>query len=94
MIAPEPLSITQTRASSIECAADFRIRRLAHEDWEIHILSSTARNWAIQATGREAANEVDIPIRTDLAGVNDFTYQARKRGYRTEYVGPRGVIYL
>lgn len=74
--------------------AVFRIRRLDRGDWEIRVLSSTARTWAAQAAGREFVNELGNAIRTDLAGVNFFIYRAREWGYRAEYIGPREVIYL
>ena len=89
------LGTTQSRAASgYGTAADFQIRRLTEAAWEIHILSSSARNWAAHAVGYDAVNEFSVPIKTDLAGVNDFTLRARQSGYRMEYIGPREVIYL
>lgn len=74
-------------------AADFRVLRLDHGGWEICVLSAAARSWTVQVAGLETA-DTGTPIRTNLAGVNDFINRARKSGYRTEYVGPREVIYL
>lgn len=85
----------QSREPSIyECPADFRIRQLDRGEWEIFILSSTAKNWALHAAGRQSANPLGNTIRTDVAGVNKFICRARENGYHAQYIGPREVIYI
>gem|GEM_PF-7107883 len=36
--------------------------------------------------------ETGVTTRTSLEGVNEFTFRARQNGYRTKYLGPRGII--
>jgi hypothetical protein len=77
-----------------ECPADFRIRQRDRGEWEIFILSATAKNWALQAAGHQSASAVGNTIRTDVAGVNKFICRAREKGYHAQYIGPREVIYI
>lgn len=77
-----------------ERPADFRIRQRDRGEWEIFILSATAKNWALQAAGRQSASAIGNTIRTDVAGVNKFICRARERGYHAQYIGPREAIYI
>jgi hypothetical protein len=77
-----------------ERPADFRIRQRDPGEWEIFILSAVAKNWALQAAGRQSSSAVGNTIKTDVAGLNKFICRAREKGYRAQYIGPREVIYI
>jgi len=77
-----------------ERPADFRIRQRDRGEWEIFILSATAKNWALQAARHQSASAVGNTIRTDVAGVNKFICRAREKGYHAQYIGPQEVIYI
>lgn len=69
---------------------DFRLQKPDEGGWQVRVVSTRGSNWL-------RANHVELcdqGKRIDLSHANAFLREARKDGFKTEYVGPNGIAVI
>ncbi|MCW1413440.1 hypothetical protein OLZ32_35260 [Rhizobium sp. 1AS11] len=65
---------------------DFRLQKQDEGGWQVRIVSTRGSYW-LRANHLELC---DQETRIDLSHANSFLREARKNGFKTEYIGPNG----
>ncbi|MGO6939851.1 hypothetical protein [Rhizobium leguminosarum] len=65
---------------------DFRLQKQDEGGWQVRVVSTRGSYW-LRANHLELC---DQETRIDLSHANAFLREARKNGFKTEYIGPKG----
>ncbi|MBX4927688.1 hypothetical protein [Rhizobium binae] len=69
---------------------DFRLQKSDDGDWQVLVISVRGSYWL-------RANHIELcddGKRMNLSGANAFLREARRDGFKTEYVGPNGAAII